>query len=216
MFPNTPRDPGAIPLPTGRFGLVYCDPPWRWQPWSWKTGAGRAAENHYGTMALDSIKALDVSSITAKDGVLIMWAIASMLPQALEVMVAWGFTYKTGAVWVKQSIGKGYWWRQQHELLLLGRRGRFRAPLPENRFPSVVYAPRPRRHSEKPEKVARMLEVMFPDQPRIELYARVRRPGWESWGDELPGQQPDLFTTRAGAESTGDPQTMEVSHADNV
>jgi N6-adenosine-specific RNA methylase IME4 len=170
------------PLPEGPFGLVYADPGWRWNPWSWVTGAGRSAENHYRTETLDVIKALGVPA--AKDSALALWAVPCMLPQALEVMGAWGFMHKTSAVWIKPSIGLGYWWRGQHELLLLGTRGRMRAPPPALRFPSVIFAPR-RRHSEKPDEVAAMLEQMFPDVRRLEMFARVRRPNWESWGDQL-------------------------------
>jgi N6-adenosine-specific RNA methylase IME4 len=188
------------PLPDGPFDLIYADPGWRWQPWSWATGAGRSAERHYRTDPLESIKALPIPA--AKDCALALWSISAMLPQALELMAAWGFQYRTQAVWVKPSIGLGYWWRQQHELLLLGIRGRMRAPPPGARLPSVIYAPR-RQHSEKPDAVAHMLEVMFPAARKLELFARKRRPGWTSWGDEL--------------EHSGEPQTvLEIPAADAV
>ena len=76
------------------FGVIYADPPWRFEPYTRDTGMDRAADNHYPTMTLDEIKALDVPSIAAEDCVLFLWATAPMLPQALEVMTAWGFTYK--------------------------------------------------------------------------------------------------------------------------
>jgi N6-adenosine-specific RNA methylase IME4 len=171
-----------VPLPAGEFDLIYADPGWRWQPWSWATGAGRSAERHYRTDALDSIKAIELPAV--KDSALALWSISAMLPQALELMDVWGFQYRKQAVWVKPSARLGYWWRQQHELLLLGIRGHMRAPSPSYRFPSVICAPR-RRHSEKPDEVAAMLEVMFPKARKLEMFARKSRPGWASWGDEL-------------------------------
>jgi hypothetical protein len=154
LFPGTPRDPEAIPLPTtpGGFGLILADPPWRWTPWSWATGSSRAAENHYGTDPLDVIKALPMPAIAARNCALVLWAISSMLPQALEVMDCWKFTYKTGAVWVKESIGKGYWWRQRHELLLLGIKGKVPAPPPgsasrPSSMPRVAGIPKSRKRS---------------------------------------------------------------------
>jgi N6-adenosine-specific RNA methylase IME4 len=138
----------TAPLPIGPFGVVYADPGWRWKPWSGTTGAGRSAENHYRTEPLECIKALEVPA--DKNCALLLWATSCMLPQALEVMPASGFAYRSQCIWVKPSIGLGYWWRCQHELLLLGIRGRVPAPPPGVRVPSVILAPR-RRHSEKPE-----------------------------------------------------------------
>ena len=93
-------------------------------------------------------------------------------------------------MWDKGTIGLGHWCREQHEDLLIGRRGDFRVPLPENRHSSIIRAPRGR-HSEKPDVVAACLEAMYPDLTachRIELYARQLRPGWTVWGNEVEGQ----------------------------
>ena len=83
----------------------------------------RAAENHYPTASLTEIKALNVKSIAAVDCVLFLWATAPMLLQALEARESWGFTCKTCAVWGKDRIGTGYWFRNKHEILLIGTRG---------------------------------------------------------------------------------------------
>ena len=103
-------------LPDKRYGVIYADPPWRFQPYSRVTGMDRAAENHYPTSPLADIKTLDVRSIVAADCVLFLWATVPMLPQALEVMKAWGFEYKSHAIWAKHRVGTGYWFRNQHEL----------------------------------------------------------------------------------------------------
>ena len=97
------------PLPDGAFELIYADPPWQLG----NPTSAYAPENHYPTMALEEIKALEVPS--AEDAVLFLWAVASKLPEALEVMAAWGFEYKTDLVWVKDWIGLGTWVRHRHE-----------------------------------------------------------------------------------------------------
>ena len=127
------------------------------------------------------------SSIAAADCVLFLWATAPMLPQAIEVMEAWGFTYKTCAVWSKDRIGTGYWFRNKHEILLVGTRGHVPAPAMGTQWSSLILAP-VGRHSEKPEAFCEMIESYFPTLPKIELHARgvVSRPGWDVWGLEAP------------------------------
>jgi N6-adenosine-specific RNA methylase IME4 len=164
------------------YDVLYADPPWRFEPYSRVTGMDRAADNHYVTMDLAAIKALKVPA--AKDCALLLWSTAPMLLQAVAVMAAWGFQYRSKCVWVKPSIGTGYWWRNQHETLLLGVKGKMRAPAPGMRFPSVIYAPR-HRHSEKPVAFAEMIEAMFPNITKLEMFARgAARAGWDAWGAE--------------------------------
>jgi N6-adenosine-specific RNA methylase IME4 len=142
----------------------------------------RAADNHYGTMDLAAIKALKVPA--AKHCALLLWSTTPMLLQALEVMLAWGFEYRSKCVWVKDRIGTGYWWRSQHETLLLGVKGRMPAPAPGTRFPSVIHAPRGR-HSVKPAVFAEMIEAMFPAASKLEMFQRgAVRAGWDVWGAE--------------------------------
>ena len=144
----------------------------------------RAADNHYPTSATDVIAARDVASIAADDCVLFLWATSPMLPQALEVMKAWGFAYVSGAVWVKDRIGTGYWFRNRHELLLVGTRGNVPAPAMGTQWDSVI-AVAASEHSAKPDEVLKMIEAYFPSLPKIELNCRgVPRPGWDAWGNE--------------------------------
>ncbi len=177
-------------LPQKRYGVVYADPPWRFEPYSRITGMDRAAENHYPTSSLAEIKALDVKSIAAADCVLFLWATAPMLPPAVDVMGAWGFAYKTCAVWNKDRIGTGYWFRNKHEILLVGTRGHVPAPAMGTQWPSLVEAP-VGRHSQKPAILYEMIETYFPTLPKIELHARgvVPRPGWDVWGLEAPAPE---------------------------
>jgi N6-adenosine-specific RNA methylase IME4 len=166
---------------SGRYGVIYADPPWRFEPYSRETGMDRAADNHYPTMTLDDIRSLPVPA--ADDAVLFLWATSPMLPEAIEVMTGWGFTYKSHFIWVKDRIGTGYWSRNRHELLLVGTRGEIPAPAPGEQFVSVINAAAGE-HSAKPAAFAEMIEEMFPSLPAIELFARGPRLGWDVWGNE--------------------------------
>jgi N6-adenosine-specific RNA methylase IME4 len=171
-------------LPAKKYGVIYADPEYRFEPWSRETGMDRAADNHYPTSPLDVIKARDVPSIAAPDCVLFLWATVPMLPQGLAVMAAWGFEYKSHIVWIKDKAGTGYWFRNRHEHLLVGTRGHPPAPAPGEQWPSLVEAPRGR-HSEKPEIFCELIETYYPTLPKIELNRRgAPRQGWDAWGLE--------------------------------
>lgn len=175
-------------LPQKRYGVILADPEWKFRPYSEETGMDRSAANHYPVSDLADIQARDVESIAAEDCVLGLWAISSMLPQALETLAAWGFAYVTHAVWFKQRAGDGrgtgYWFLGEHELLLIGKRGNVVAPAPGTQFRSVFVAP-VGEHSEKPDNAHEILEAYFPNLPKIELNSRgPARPGWDTWGNE--------------------------------
>ncbi len=185
-------------LPGKRYGVILADPEWRFEPYSRETGMDRAADNHYPTSDLDAIMARPVGDIAAPDCALFLWATVPMLPQALRVMEAWGFAYVSHIVWRKAAapalspnrhgglvLGTGYWFRNGHELLLLGTRGQVPAPAPGDQWPSMFDAP-PMRHSQKPAKAYDLIEAYFPSLPKIELNARARRDGWDAWGLEAP------------------------------
>jgi N6-adenosine-specific RNA methylase IME4 len=176
-------------LPAKRYGVIYADPPWRFEPRSRDTGLDRAADQHYPTCTTDEIAALDVASIAAPDCALFLWATAAMLPDALKVMEAWGFTYKTHRIWHKKrqgnARGTGYWFTGEHELLLLGTKGNPPAPAPGQQYGSVFAGP-VGAHSEKPDDFYYMMEAYFRSLPKIELNARKRRTGWDAWGLEAP------------------------------
>jgi ParB/RepB/Spo0J family partition protein len=176
------REPEIASPPT-EYSVVYADPPWRYE---FAPDTSMSVELHYPTMETEEIKGyLSAKGIrVAPDAVLFLWATNPKLEDALEVMRAWGFRYRTNMVWVKDRTGMGLWFRGQHELLLLGTRGSPRPPAPENRMPSVLEAPRGE-HSEKPEAVYEIIERMTPGARRIELFARRRRPGWDALGLEL-------------------------------
>lgn len=175
------RERIAAPTPSGLYRLIYADPPWQYEHVVTET---RAIENQYPTMALDDICAMSVPA--ADDCVLFLWATSPKLEEALRVVAAWGFSYRTCAAWDKQVIGMGYYFRQQHELLLVAARGTLPVPPPATRPSSIIHAKRGR-HSEKPDLVYDLLETMYPEfteADRIELSSRSNRTGWTQWGNE--------------------------------
>jgi N6-adenosine-specific RNA methylase IME4 len=163
------------------YGVIYADPPWRYDTVPMGDVA-RQNEQHYPTMALADIKAIKVPA--ADDCVLFLWATVPLLPEAIEVMKAWGFTYKSSSTWLKDKAGLGYWVRGVVEHLLIGRRGDVPAPSPGDQFPGFMAAPRGR-HSEKPECFAEEIEALFPNVPKLEMFAREVRVGWDAWGNEV-------------------------------
>jgi N6-adenosine-specific RNA methylase IME4 len=184
-----------------RFGVIYADPEWRFEPWSRETGLDRAPENHYPTTATAVIASRPVGQIAAPDCALFLWATAPMLYAAYEVMTGWGFAYKTHCIWAKRRPGKargpGYWFTGEHEILLLGTRGEPPAPAPGTQWPSFFIADIGA-HSEKPDRAYELIEAYFPNLPRIELNARRARAGWESWGAEAPDDIPGTGKMVAG------------------
>jgi N6-adenosine-specific RNA methylase IME4 len=165
----------------GGFDVILVDFPWKFGTYSTK-GMRRSAERHYETMSLDEIKTYPLTAFAARDCVLLSWTTAPFLALAIGAMRAQGFNYKSGATWDKQVVGMGFWWRGQHEHLLLGTRGHPPAPLPANRPPSVIIERRTT-HSAKPDASYRAIEEMFASRRKLELFARPPgRPGWTSVG----------------------------------
>lgn len=169
-----------------KYGLIMADPPWSFTNWSAK-GEKKSAKAHYDCMNLNDIKALPVNHLAAGDCCLFLWATWPMLPQAMEVMRAWGFAYKTGGVWHKRTVtgktafGTGYRVRCASEPFLLGFLGN-----PANsRSERNVIDGLAREHSRKPEEAYAWAERYLPDVWRVELFSRAERLGWDSFGDEV-------------------------------
>jgi N6-adenosine-specific RNA methylase IME4 len=189
---------GNTALPTGvRYPIVAADPAWRYEGWN-SDEATYDRGPRYPTMPLEEICALPVPDLATEIALLLLWVPSAHLKQAFEVIGAWGFSHYCGeSVWVKTdpdspdvikldpAPGLGHWQRNQHESLLIARRGDFPQPPPHLRLPSVFFAPR-RGHSVKPDEPYARIERLYPELPKIELFARARRPGWEAWGNQLP------------------------------
>jgi N6-adenosine-specific RNA methylase IME4 len=162
-----------------KYQVIYADPPWRYRV---TISRNRRVENHYPTMAIEEICALKVPS--ADDSVLFLWGTAPLMFEAFRVMEAWGFEYQTLAVWNKVSMGMGYWLRGQCELLLIGTRGQIDAP-PEARSVSSVYSEKRTKHSKKPAYFRNLISSWYPNEAKLEMFAREASPGWDVWGNEV-------------------------------
>lgn len=184
-------------LPDKRYGVILADPEWRFEPYSRDSGMDRAADNHYPTSLTEVIASRPVAQIAATDCALFLWATAPMLPDAFQVMEAWGFTYRSQVIWSKDRLGTGYWFRNKHELLLLGIRGNVPAPAQGLQWDSLIQAA-VSAHSAKPDRFYGLIEAYFPNLPKIELNARRVRPGWDAWGLEAPESQANATDGKAG------------------
>jgi N6-adenosine-specific RNA methylase IME4 len=156
-----------------------------------KRGKG-TAERHYPTMTIGEICALPVGELAAKDCALFVWTTFPQLAEALRVIDAWGFAYKTVAfLWLKQNriaktwfYGMGFWTRSNAEVCLLATRGR---PVRTNKgIHQFIIAP-VEAHSKKPDQVRDLIASLIGDVKRIELFARSHTEGWDVWGDEVEG-----------------------------
>lgn len=178
---NLTNEPLPIDAPVH---VLYLDPPWRYEnpPMG---GGNRSIENHYPTMTIEELKALDVGGCALDDALIFMWATVPKLAECLELFEPWHFTYRTNLCWDKVDIGMGYYARNAHELLLIGKRGELPPPVTELR-PGSVYHERPTEHSAKPGYYAELIEQWYPTLRKRELFSRdPTRPGWlPSWGNQ--------------------------------
>jgi N6-adenosine-specific RNA methylase IME4 len=176
----------ASPDKLGPFSVIYCDPPWQY---SAQISEAKSIEQQYPTLSITELCALNVAAISAPRAVLYLWVTAPMIKEAMMLLDAWGYQYKSQAVWIKgrNGSGMGHWWRVDHELLFVATRGSFPTSDPELRISSVLEYARGR-HSEKPREVREYLDKLYPDQPRVELFARESSPGWVAIGNEIDGR----------------------------
>lgn len=172
------------PLPEDRtYPVIYADPPWEYD---FSPSSGRAVENHYPTMPIEDILAMEVARLATPDAMLFLWCPPSFIKKGIAVLEAWGFDLASSMVWDKERIGTGIYFRQQHEYLLLGKRGKPITPAPGTQPRSVLRAARTE-HSAKPVEVYDLIETMYPGLPKIELFSRSPQPGWASHGNEVVG-----------------------------
>ena len=173
-------------LEAGKYGIVYADPPWRYDM---KRGNG-VAENHYPTMSIEEIADLPVNELADENCALFLWVTFPLLKEIWKVIDAWGFTYKSVAfVWIKQNKkadslfwGMGYWTRANAEICILATKG---SPKRYSKRVHQVIVSHIEEHSKKPEEARRRIEQLMGDVPRIELFARRETPGWDVWGNEV-------------------------------
>ena len=176
-------------LPKKTYKIIYADPAWYFKTYSNK-GNKRSAIQHYNCMSIDDIYNLPINSICNNDCILFLWVIDPMLPEAIKVIKSWGFKYKTVAfTWVKENkksngyfTGMGYWTRANPEQCLLATKGN---PKRISKAVKQLVIDVRREHSRKPDCVRDRIVELIGDLPRIELFARQRVKGWDSWGNEI-------------------------------
>jgi len=171
-----------------KYQIIYADPPWSYN--DKMSGHSFSLDHEYKTQSKNWIAELPVKDISEKDCVLFMWAVSPLLPEALEVMKAWGFKYKTLAFcWIKKTKnGKqvhnlGRWTMGGVELCLLGVKGH-----PQRKVKNIkqTFEALRTKHSQKPFEVRNFItDLMGNDRTKIELFARQKTEGWDVWGDEV-------------------------------
>lgn len=172
-----------IPLPSGKYRIIYADPPWKYSDQRTTFDNYGPAEKHFPTMSISELSAL---SIPADDNsILFLWTTSPMLEDAFKVINAWGFKYKASFVWDKVKHNYGHYNSVRHEFLLIATKG---SCTPDNHklFDSVVTMERSKIHSEKPEIFYEIIETLYSHGNKIELFLRgTPRPGWDGWGNEV-------------------------------
>jgi N6-adenosine-specific RNA methylase IME4 len=190
-----------------KYNVIVSDPPWSFDDKLKMSSVKRGAEANYKTLSNEDIKNLDVGKLAAKDSLLALWVPSSLLDVGLDIMNEWGFTLKQTFIWVKTKkeplknlnktqnfsiqdilgFGMGRTFRNTHEIVLIGTRGKISKRLRNKSCRSVFLAPIGK-HSEKPEGLQDMLDLMFPGKynKKIEMFARRDRPGWVCIGNQAP------------------------------
>ena len=173
-----------------QFGTILVDPPWQFMNRTGKVAPEHQRLHRYQTMHLRDILKLPVGRLSARQSHLYLWVPNALLQEGLQVMAAWGFTYKTNLVWYKvrkdggpDGRGVGFYFRNVTELVLFGVRGNLRTYGPGRSQVNVV-ASRKREHSRKPDELYDIIEACSPG-PYLELFARHEKQGWAQWGDQL-------------------------------
>ena len=188
-----------------RYSTIYADPPWQFSNRSGKIAPENRKLTRYDTMTLDDIKQLPVHEIAAEQAHLYLWVPNALLPEGLEVMKAWGFTYKTNLIWEKtrkdgqpDGRGVGFYFRNVTEVLLFGvktkrKNDTFRTLQPGRSQVNLLRSMK-REHSRKPDEFIPLIEACSPG-PYLELFARGTRPGWDLWGDQANDEYEPTWAT---------------------
>lgn len=196
------------PLPNKKYAIIYADPPWDYGGKMQYDKSSIKSENigfeknifissadfKYPTVKLNHLKELDVSSIADDDCLLFMWTTGPHLANSIELGEAWGFEYKTIAfVWDKMTHNPGRYTLSQTELCLVFKKGKIPTPRGARNIRQLITIKRGT-HSEKPEKVIEGITKMFPEQDKIELFARKNYHGWDNWGLEIPDSKIEILS----------------------
>lgn len=159
-----------------KYKTIMLDP-----PWDINQKGKLGAINHYNLMTLDQIRNLPIPELAADDAHLWLWVPNGLVPEAIQLIKDWGFTYRNSFYWIKPRLGLGVYLRNASETVLFATRGK--APVLFKGQPNWLFAPL-QDHSHKPEEMYEVIERVSPG-PYLELFARRHRHGWDSWGNEI-------------------------------
>lgn len=192
-----------------QFGTILADPPWQFQNRTGKVAPEHKRLNRYQTLTLDEIKCLPVALVSQPVSHLYMWCPNALLPEGLEVMRSWGFSYKSNIVWHKirkdggpDGRGVGFYFRNVTELILFGTRGKNARTLPPGRSQVNFLSTRKREHSRKPDEQYPLIESCSWG-PFLELFARGERKGWACWGNQADDGYKPTWDTYANHSRSG-------------
>jgi N6-adenosine-specific RNA methylase IME4 len=186
-----------------KFRTILADPPWQFQNRTGKMAPEHRRLSRYATMNLDAVRALPVSAVAEETAHLYLWVPNALLPLGLEVMAAWGFSYKSNVIWHKirtdggsDGRGVGFYFRNVTEVILFGVRGRNARTLAAGRRQVNMLQTRKREHSRKPDEQYELIESCSPG-PYLELFARGTRPKWTMWGNQASDDYRPTWKTYA-------------------
>jgi N6-adenosine-specific RNA methylase IME4 len=184
----------------GKYATILADPPWQFQNRTGKMAPEHKRLSRYGTLSLTEIAALPVRQFAAETCHLYLWVPNALLLEGLEVMTAWGFSYKTNIVWHKirkdggpDGRGVGFYFRNVTELVLFGVRGKNARTLSPGRKQVNIVKSQKREHSRKPDELYEIIEACSA-APYLELFARDTRKGWTTWGNQAEEYFPTWAT----------------------
>ena len=170
-------------LPDRKFELIYADPPWAYDT----AESSKEIDAHYPTMELEDLCNMDVKSIAWDNCTLYLWATTARLDWAFPVIEAWGFKYKTSMIWDKVVHNLGHYCSARHELLLIAGKGHSEPAdqVLANSIDSVQSIPKSKIHSKKPFEIRDILDSLYPDKKKIQMFSRDKYEGWTNWGNKI-------------------------------
>lgn len=181
-------------LPNKKYEIVYLDPPWDYkgQTTFLQDNITHSVNNHYPTITLDELKELNVPSILDDNALVFMWSSNPHLDQAMKLGIEfWGLAWATvGFVWHKDRQMPGYYTMSSCELCLIFKKGKIPKPRGRRNI-EQFFSQKTKIHSRKPLEIQRRIELMFPTQRKLEMFARAETPGWDVWGNETEKFNPD-------------------------
>lgn len=171
-----------------KYSIVYADPPWQYRSkecLAKKSILNGELNTHYPTMTMDELKQIPINEFTEKDSLLFMWVVSPMLDECIELLKCWGYKYATVAfIWDKQKTNPGSYTMSQCEMCLVGKKGKIPTPRGARNVKQFISEKRSL-HSKKPDEIRERIYKMFPNNQKIELFARQHVEGWDCWGNEV-------------------------------